>query len=219
MKSNTGAFLIAALFGAALMGLSTCSKSANLTVVNPGCATYTIAGDVVTCVSSPTPPIPPIPPVTSCTGFPNVLATTATWGQAQSWQSSQFGAFGSGATTVWLFTLKVPVGTPTSTVIGRFAISEFQGPTTFRQMTISLTPCDFRKVDYKGANGPLAVSNGTTATISYGVTTPTPVGPAGLTAGQTYYVSARNWQLDPTPQNSCQAASCNAIMNVVPAAP
>jgi hypothetical protein len=86
-------------------------------------------------------------------------------------------------------------------------------------MTISTQACDFRNKDYTGANGPLAVSNGPTVSVSYGVATPFIFGPAGLTAGQTYYVSVRNWQLDPTPQNSCPLTNCNAQMNLDPALP
>ena len=198
--------------GSCMMGDS---RSANLTIVDPTCAGWTFANDIATCTATPTPPTPPVPPpVQACAGFQNVLSTTATWGQAASWKSSSYGAFGSGATTVWMFTMTVPAGTPASTVVGRFAISEYQAQATFRQMTISSTPCDFRKVDHTGAAGPLAVSNGTTATISYAVG-----GSGGLVAGQTYYISARNWQLDPTPQNSCQQASCNALMKLSPATP
>jgi hypothetical protein len=154
-----------------------------------------------------------------CSQFANVLPTiNATWGQALSVVSSASGTFGDGNSSVWVFRLTVPAGTPTSTVIGRFSLWEFNGPGTFRQMTISTQACDFRPKDYTGVNGPLAVSNGTTVSVSYGVVTPFIFGPAGLTPGQTYYVSVRNWQLDPSPQNSC-ASNCNAQMNIDPALP
>jgi hypothetical protein len=191
-------------------------------------ATYYISvpeGVIPTLVPAqapPTPPVPPItpipPPVASCAGFPVVLPVSATWGQSYQFQSSLSGAFGSGATTVWLFTLTVPAGTANSTVIGSFSLSEYQGPETPRQMTISKTPCDFRAKDYTGGNGPIAVANGSRVTIYYGVEAPSLYGPAALAAGQTYYVSARNWELDPVPANSCPSV-CNAIMNFQPAAP
>jgi hypothetical protein len=155
-----------------------------------------------------------------CNQFSNVLPIiNATWGQAALWQSTAIGNFGDGNTTVWVFKLTVPAGTQNSSYIGRFWALEYQGPTTFRQMTISTQACDFRAKDYTGANGPLAVSNGTTVSVSYGVATPFIFGPAGLTAGQTYYVNVRNWQLDPSPQNSCAQTTCNAIMNLDPALP
>ena len=153
-----------------------------------------------------------------CGQYPNVLPLlNATWGQQASWQSNASGNFGDN--TVWLFKLVVPPGTPNSSIIGRFTTAENQGPNTFRQLTISTQACDFRPKDYTGVNGPLAVSNGTTVQISYGVATPFIFGPAGLTAGQTYYISVRNWQLDPTPQSSCGQTSCNAVTNNIPATP
>jgi hypothetical protein len=153
-----------------------------------------------------------------CNQYPVVLPVlTATWGTQSSWQSNASGNFGDN--TVWLFKLVVPPGTPNSSIIGRFTTAENQGPNTFRQLTISTQACDFRQKDYTGLNGPLAVSNGTTAQISYGVATPFIFGPAGLTAGTTYYISVRNWQLDPTPQSSCGQTSCNAVSNNIPATP
>jgi len=153
-----------------------------------------------------------------CNQYPTTLPiVNATWGQQASFFSTANGNFGDN--TVWLFKLVVPPGTPNSAIIGTFTAAEYQGPNTFRQLTISTQACDFRQKDYTGVNGPLAVSNGTTVSISYGVATPFIFGPAGLSAGQTYYISVRNWQLDPTPQNSCGMTSCNAIMNNTPATP
>jgi hypothetical protein len=154
-----------------------------------------------------------------CSAYANVLPiVNATWGQALSVASSASGSFGDGNSSVWVFRLTVPADRPPSGTIGRFSLWEFGGAATFRQMTLSTEACDFRNKDYSGVNGPLAVSNGTTVTVSYAVATPFIFGPAGLTPGQTYYVSVRNWQLDPTPQNSC-AGNCTAQMNVDPALP
>jgi hypothetical protein len=152
------------------------------------------------------------------TVIPSSGPTNAPWGSGGTWQSTQSGNFGDN--TVWLFSITPPAGTAPSATLGRFAISEFSGPITSRQLTISTTPCDFRNRDYTGANGPIGVSNGTTASIIYGVCAPQFFGGnACMTAGTTYYVSARNWQLDPTPQVSCGQTSCNAIMNDQPASP
>lgn len=158
----------------------------------------------------------------NCGQYSNVLPiVNTTWGQAANWQSTASGNFGDGNNTIWVFKLVVPPGTPISSVTGRFTVSEFNGPTTFRQMTISPTACDFRKnKDINGVTGPLAVSNGTTASVSYAVVaSPFLFGPAGLAAGGTYYINVRNWQLDPTPQNSCLQTSCNALMSDDPATP
>jgi hypothetical protein len=156
-----------------------------------------------------------------CGQYPNVLPViNATWGQPTTWYSTQSGSFGDN--TVWLFKLTVPSGTPLTETgrQGNFGMAEYQGPNTLRQMTISTQACDFRLKDYTGANGPLSVSNGTSVQINYAVATPFIFGGlAGLTAGQTYYISVRNWQLDPTPQSSCGLATCNAIMTMQPAFP
>jgi hypothetical protein len=153
-----------------------------------------------------------------CSQYTNVLPTVNVgWGQAGSWQSTGSGNFGSGDSTIWVF--RMVAGAQNSSIIGRFTISEFQGPSTFRQMTLSTEACDFRGKQYTGIGGPLAVSNGTTASVSYAVATPFIFGPAGLTPGQTYYINVRNWQLDPYPQNSCNGSTCNALMNNDPALP
>jgi hypothetical protein len=153
-----------------------------------------------------------------CGQYPNVLPTVnVTWGQQGLSHSSQSGNFGDN--TIWVFKLIVPPGTPNSTVFGYFNAVEDNGPGTFRQMTISTQACDFRQKDYTGVNGPLGVSNGVSVALYYGVATPFIFGNPGLTAGQTYYVSVRNWQLDPFPQSSCLQTSCNAVMNEIPAAP
>jgi hypothetical protein len=87
-------------------------------------------------------------------------------------------------------------------------------------MTISRQACDFRAKDFTGANGPLSTSNGTSVQVNFAVATPFIFGGlAGLTAGETYYISVRNWQLDPSPQPSCGQGSCNAIMSMQPAYP
>jgi hypothetical protein len=153
-----------------------------------------------------------------CGQYQNVLPTiNATWGLQGQWFSSQSGTFGDNA--VWVFKLVVPPGTPNSQIIGRFTTAEYSGPNTPREISISTQPCDFRTKDYLGVNGPLAVGHGSTAEISYGVQQPFIFGPAGLTAGQTYYINVRNWQLDPTPQWSCGLSTCNALMSDIPATP
>ncbi|HEV2037227.1 MAG TPA: hypothetical protein VGQ96_01370 [Candidatus Eremiobacteraceae bacterium] len=146
-----------------------------------------------------------------------VNPVVVTWGQPLSLESRVSGNFGDN--TVWVFQMTVPPGTPTSAVKGRFVVVEYQGPNTLRQMTISKSACDFRLKDYTGVNGPLGVSNGNTVSLYFGVATPFIFGDPALTAGETYYFNVRNWQLDPTPQNSCGQTSCNAVVNEQPATP
>lgn len=153
-----------------------------------------------------------------CGQYANVLPiVNVNWGQQGLFHSNQSGNFGDNS--VWVFKLTVPAGTPNSSTFGYFNLVEDNGPGTFRQMTISTQACDFRPKDFTGVNGPLGVSNGVSVSLYYGVAVPFIFGNPGLTAGQTYYVSVRNWQLDPSPQPSCGLTSCNAVMNEIGAAP
>lgn len=171
------------------------------------------------------PPIdPPVPPTSlaNCTNqhYTVIPATgvTAAWAKQGFWHSSASGNFND--STVWLFVLTVPAGTAPSTINGRADVVEDNGPGTFRQMTISTVPCDFRPKDYTGVNGPLWVSNGVSVGLYFGVGFGSAFGNvAGLTAGKTYYISVRNWQLDPIAQPSCGLVTCNAVMSMQGASP
>ena len=183
------------------------------------------ATTLVTVGSTPPPPPPPPPPpgdgLANCAaqGLSVVSgnAVPTTWGTGGVWYSSQSGAFGDNA--VWVFTLTVPAGTPQSSTNGYFSVAEFGGQPTPRQLTISTEACDFRAFDFSGATGPLAVcNNGTSCRVLYSVQTPTFAnlfsGVAGLTAGATYYINARNSSSSGT---SCGGSNCGAVMNEYPA--
>ena len=106
-------------------------------------------------------------------------------------------------------------------------MSEFGGLPTTRQMTISSLPCDFRATDFRGVNGPLTSSNGSTASISFLAVPADQVGTTGTVAdlvpGRTYFVSVRNWSVDLNQGAggvSCPVGStCDAIFNYAPAGP
>jgi hypothetical protein len=198
--------------------------------------TLTITGNVATCVPTGTNPPQVCPPGTTGT-WPNCVpipppvsdlsncanqgmgvvgeaAIVSSWTSGGNWLTQAFGDH-----VAWVFQVTAPAGTAQSQILGRFAVSEYQGPPTMRQVSLSRTPCDYRAKDYTGANGPLSISNGTTATIIYGVCTPQFFGgTACLTPGVTYFVSARNWSVDFN-NWSCGQASCNAVMNAQPATP
>jgi hypothetical protein len=190
-----------------------------------GLAAAAVSAATITPPASPGPPSvapgPRLPVAGLCKGFGTLLPIiVATWGKQGTWHSADFGSFGDNA--VWVFKLVVPVGTPTSTSAGSFTIAEFLGPNTPRQLTISKQACDFRQRDFTGAIGPLALcQDGTSCQISFAVQTPQLFGGvAGLAAGQTYYVNARNWSNFPMPgAYDCGQTTCNAIMNLQPATP
>ncbi|MEP7098605.1 MAG: hypothetical protein ABI748_13165 [Dokdonella sp.] len=143
-------------------------------------------------------------------------AANVTWGlplnDPNPSRSSSAGQFDSGARTAWVFKMTVP-GNAGFNGYGRFTISEFADPPTPRQISISTTACDFRPRDITGVSGPLAMcSDGQTCEVYYGVTGPSSSA-AGLTPGQTYYISARNWQ---SSGNSCDNTHCNALMTHIP---
>lgn len=127
------------------------------------------------------------------------------WGTFAQSYSTASGNFGNNV--VWLWTITAS-SQPTNR-FGSFVISEYGGGSTSRQISVSTQPCDF-------SGSALSVSQfGNTATMYFGVFTPG-VGYAGMTAGQTYYVSARNQQ---SSGPSCTTGNCTALMNINPASP
>jgi hypothetical protein len=164
----------------------------------------------------------PPPTASFCSQYPNVQPTiVAPWGTGGSWTTGASGGFPYNG--VLVFQITVPAGTPASIIAGKFAVSEFQGLPTMRQATISKSACDFRTPDYKGDNGPLTWSNGTTATTSFAVVPPEQVGltgaVAGLVAGQTYFINVRNFSIDLNGISCPTNSTCNAIVNEQPAFP
>ena len=96
---------------------------------------------------------------------------------------------------------------------GNLAAAEFAGPPTFREVTVSLTACDFRPNDPTGAAGPLGRAAGTSATLPFVIGTTQPNIPH-LVPGQTYYFNVRNYI--PGTGLSCTAAQgrCDALVNI-----
>ena len=91
----------------------------------------------------------------------------------------------------WTVSFVVPP-TMTGSSIGSMSSAEFAGPPTFREVTISNSPCDFRATDTTGINGPLARQSGFSNTIQF-TTTPRPGYPV-LAPGGSYYYNVRNFQ-------------------------
>jgi hypothetical protein len=113
----------------------------------------------------------------------------------------------------WAVRFTVP-GTATTGQFGNLAAAEFNGPPTFREVTVSQTACDFRPTDLSGANGPLGRQFGNSATLSFTIGAGSN-SYAGLQAGQTYYFNVRNNV--PGQGLSCTAAQqqCRALVNLL----
>ncbi|HTL77559.1 MAG TPA: hypothetical protein VL654_14685 [Casimicrobiaceae bacterium] len=91
----------------------------------------------------------------------------------------------------WTVSFVVPP-TMSGSSVGSLSSAEFSGEPTFREVTISRTPCDFRATDASGVNGPLVRQAGISNTVRF-TTTPR-AGFSTLTPGGTYYYSVRNYE-------------------------
>lgn len=132
------------------------------------------------------------PPTTDFCGSRPVITTNAVVAGG-SYFSSNAGAFGDSET--WVIRVSAPNGGTINA-----SVVEYQGPPTYRDMTISRSRCDFRTPDPTGTNGPYRFSNGKSPGALQVV-------PAG-----TYYVNVRNRNPDGTA--SCGQSSCNALLTL-----
>lgn len=143
-----------------------------------------------------------------CPQYNNVVVYTQPWGAGRI-ETRSYGYFY--ADGVEVIKITVPAGLPSSTW-GSVTIGEFDGPPTYRQLTLSKSPCDFRsQVDPNNVNGPMAFTGGNSTTVYFTLGTPSAGYPEGaVKAGETFYINARNW--DPfNNRYSCQITACNAV--------
>jgi len=114
---------------------------------------------------------------------------------------------------VWAVRFTVPA-TAGEGQAGNAVVAEFGGPSTYREITISPTACDFRATDPTGANGPLGRAGSTTAIMTFGIGTPG-TGGVKLQPGGTYWLNIRNYYPD-TASISCSSSSgrCDASAQV-----
>ena len=150
-----------------------------------------------------------------CSQFPSVLYSRIDWAQVNVFT----GAYADDPAFAWngAWVIKFTVGPgeiPGS--FGRLSVSEFMGPSTSRDSTLSSVPCDFRPTDPTGANGPLSRSNGTTTTNTF-IIGSSMFGFPGLAPGQTYYLNVRNVVIE-NGSISCTSSQrrCDALVNLVP---
>jgi hypothetical protein len=184
---------------------STCST----TSFNPGVQSYSVSATNVVGTGSPASVSvtwqQSITPPDFCTAYKDVERVNQPWGSGSPvYPSSYGGSFR--ADEVLVVSVTVP-GSPSSYGVSLFsaAAAEYQGPPTFRTVTLSRSPCDFRAVDRSGQNGPIDIGFGNSATVS---------GKVGLglnmQPGQTWYVNIRNWS--PDIGATCKISACNMIV-------
>jgi hypothetical protein len=157
------------------------------------------------------------PPPGFCSQFPSVLYTSVDWtaANANAYTAAYSQDPGFAWNGAWVVKFTVSANTQPGT-FGRLSVSEFIGPPTARDSTLSSLPCDFRATDLSGANGPLSRSNGTTTTNSFVIGLPMNPVP-GLAPGQTYYLNVRNVSIDSgTISCSPQQQRCDALVNLIP---
>jgi hypothetical protein len=139
-----------------------------------------------------------------CGSYNNVNLGSIGWGDFNSIKTSLQGGFAGDG--VWVIAFTVPTSPSSYETPGSAVVGEYAGPTSFRQITLSNSPCDFRAPDPSGTNGPFTWGNGTSASVTWNVGAP----PVSLVPGGTYYVSIRNWSID-LAAFSC-TGECNAII-------
>ena len=114
---------------------------------------------------------------------------------------------------VWAVRFTVP-STANASQAGNAVVAEYGGPSTYREITLSPTACDFRATDPTGATGPLGRAGSTTAILTFGIGTPGPGG-VKLQPGATYWLNVRNYYPD-TATITCPSSSgrCDASAQV-----
>ena len=148
-----------------------------------------------------------------CGQFPSYLFTRVGTSSIQANSRDYPVPPGFAANGAWVEQFTVPA-TASGGQIGRLTLAEFDGPPTFREATLSTTPCDFRPTDPSGASGPIARGSGIGVTQLFSVGAAV-AGIPTLGAGGTYYFNVRNANTDGS--LSCGAAKCDAfIYDVLP---
>jgi len=145
-----------------------------------------------------------------CSQFSKVETFTMTWGDTTTrYKTADLGGFGQGTVVVGQFT--VPSSPSSYANAGSDAWAEYGAPPTYRILTLSSSPCDFRNPDPTGVNGPLAGAAGTAPLINFNVGGSASSGSTdttyALVPGQTYYFSIQNL-------NCPTGVSCDASTTV-----
>ncbi len=155
-------------------------------------------------------------PLGLCGSFPSTLVTDAGTGDiVRVNTASYFDPPGFAWNGAWTVRFTVPADAA-STQFGHVTVAEYVGAPASREATLSRVACDFRPTDPTGNSGPLERAYGNSATAYFALGAPAQ-GYPGLTPGETYYFSVRNWQPE-TSSISCSSAPpgrCDAFVDVV----
>jgi hypothetical protein len=153
------------------------------------------------------------PPSGQCGSFPSALYSNV-GSSGQSVYSTYFTDPGGFVyNSAWAVKFTVPA-TAAAGAFGSLLVAEFNGPPTFREISVSRSACDFRATDLSGASGPLGRATGNSATLPFKIGANT-VAVTGLAAGQTYYLNVRNYSPGSgTVTCTSSQARCDAIATV-----
>jgi hypothetical protein len=150
-----------------------------------------------------------------CGQYPSFLYSALDWASVNVYTSSYVDLPAFAWNGVWVIKFTVDPNAVRGTG-GRLSVSEFAGPSTSRDSTLSSSACDFRTTDRTGVNGPLSRSNGSTTTNDFVIGSPTGSTP-GLQPGQTYYLNVRNVSIENGTISCPQSLQrCDALVNLVP---
>ena len=153
----------------------------------------------------------PVPPPGLCAQEPSLLFSEV--GSAHETVHSAYSESpGFAWDGAWVVRFTVPA-TAHAGQTGFGTAAEYDGPPTFREVTISTSACDFRAADPTGTNGPLARTYGMTPILYFDIRALTP-GSTGLAPGGTYYLNIRNRNGDGTVSCSATQARCDALAAV-----
>ena len=153
----------------------------------------------------------PLPPPGLCAQEPGLLFSDV-GSEHETVHSAYSESPGFAWNAAWVVRFTVPA-TAHEGQTGFGTAAEYDGPPTFRELTISATACDFRAADPSGVNGPIAHAYGTTPIIYFGIRATAP-GSLGLAPGGVYYLNIRNRYVDGTESCPATQARCDALAAV-----
>jgi len=199
---------------------SGCSSTSNVCIAREttaGAHTYSVFARNASGASAPatmtlgwgaSPPSPP----GLCGSFPSYLYSDlgSQSGRVESAALVTPPGFAWNAAWAVRFVVPATIGTR----VGRLSAAEFAGEPTFREATVSRTPCDFRPTDPSGVNGPVSRASGISVTNLF-TAQPTAAGYPVLQAGGAYFYNLRNWQSSTSTISCPTPGRCDAFVEAL----